>query len=89
MSNEIADALRRLADQIDAGASVSEASEVAVVIGNEAGVCAASYIGRKAPARDAGVFLLANGVQRFIVGMSDRGAAPTRADTGTTRGSTH
>lgn len=69
MSNEIADALRRLADSIEQGASVPNPIEACVVLSNEAGTCSASYIGRKVPSRDAGLFLLASGMQRFVVGM--------------------
>ncbi len=88
MSNEIADALRRFADQIDSGqvGQVHNPVEACIVLSNADGVCGATYIGRKAPARDAGTFLLANGIQRFVVGSPSETAATTF---GATRGSTH
>lgn len=91
MSNEIADALRRFADEIEKGAQVPNPVEACVVLANADGTCGASYIGRKAPTRDAGMFLLTNGLQRFIVGdQKDAAPAPAQAGwMGLTRGSTH
>jgi len=94
MANEIADALRRFADEIDRGYQVPNPIEACVVLANGEGVCGATYIGRKAPTRDAGMFLLTTGLQRFILG--NQKDAPAIAPTvpvggwmGATRGSTH
>lgn len=100
MSNEIADALRRFADEIERGAQVPNPIEACVVLSNCDGVCGATYIGRKAPTRDAGLFLLTNGLQRFILGSqkdtpapAPQGSAPgfgfAGITAGITRGSTH
>lgn len=92
MSNEIADALRRFADQIERGDAVPGASEACVVLANEAGLTSATYIGRKVPSRDAGIFLLASGSQRFIAGMpavAPAAPAPMGSHFGATHRSTH
>lgn len=91
MSNEIADALRRFADEIERGTQVAAPVEACVVLANAEGVCGATYIGRKVPSRDAGMFLLTNGMQRFILGSQKDTAvhAPAPAFMSTTRGSTH
>lgn len=93
MSNEIADALRAFADQIDKGAATPNPTEACIVLTNTDGVCGATYIGRKVPTRDAGMFLLTNGLQRFILGnQKDAPVAPVSAypaGLSTTRGSTH
>ncbi len=85
MSKELADALRAYADKIERG-DVPDACECVVVVGNVAGACRSTYIGRKVPTRDAGIFLLASGVQRFIAGMQSDAPMPS---VGVTRGSTH
>lgn len=94
MSNEIADALRAFADQIEKGAALPNPTEACVVLSNADGICGATYIGRKVPTRDAGMFLLTNGLQRFILGAQKDtpAAAPAPAPAfgfSTTRGSTH
>lgn len=90
MSNEIADALRAFADQIEKGAQVPNPVEACIVLSNAEGLSQATYVGRKLPARDAGMFLLTNGLQRLILGsQNDAPAAAPPPFFGATRGSTH
>ena len=88
MSIELAEALRRFADQIDRGDVALNATEACIVVAAADGSCRSTYIGRKVPARDAGTFLLAMGIQRFMVGM-EQGQPAQAAGFGLTRGSTH
>jgi hypothetical protein len=90
MSIELADALRRFADQVERGDVAPNATEACIVVAAADGSCRSTYIGRKVPSRDAGTFLLAMGIQRFVVGMDPPQAAPTPSGGfGLTRGSTH
>lgn len=82
--SELSTALRHLADRIEAGELLADASQCALVLGNDAGVVQATYIGRQVPASAAGIHLLAAGIQRFNNDMARGGAL-----LGATSGSTH
>lgn len=63
--SELSTALRHLADRIERGELLADATRCALVLGNEDGVVQATYIGRSLPASAAGIHLLAAGIQRF------------------------
>lgn len=66
--NELSAALRHFADQVEAGNVLADANQCAIVLMNEANEAQAVYMGMQAPAAQAGIFLLAAGIQRFNVG---------------------
>lgn len=63
--SELSNALRNVADRIERGELLVDASQCALVLGNDAGAVQATYIGRTVPASGAGIHLLAAGIQRF------------------------
>lgn len=84
MNHEIAQALRQLADRIEQGAAMPKGEPVksaVVFLTDDAHAVSASYIGRLMPPRQAGAFIAASGIQRFL--QSDGPAQSA------TQGSTH
>lgn len=65
MGNELAAALRQFADRIERGEALPDATQCALVLGDDSGNAQATYIGRYAPAQRAGIALLALGVIKF------------------------
>ena len=80
--SELSDALRQFADRIDKGQALVGATQCALVLADDFGTSAATYIGKMAPAKNAGIHLLARGIQNF------NETAPT-SGMQATRGSTH
>jgi hypothetical protein len=65
MGNELAAALRQFADRIERGEAMPDATQCALVLGDDSGNAQATYIGRYAPAQRAGIALLSAGVIKF------------------------
>lgn len=78
--NEFSAALRQFADRIDAGELLSGASQCAIVLANDDAV-QTTYIGRLAPAVQAGINLLAAGIAKFNAGESVTTPAAQQAAT--------
>lgn len=81
--SELSDALRRFADEIDRGKQLPGATQCVVVLADESGQTAATYIGRLIPAQQAGIHLLARGIMNFNQSI------PSAMPVATTKGSTH
>ncbi len=86
--NELAAALRQLADRIEEGTALPGACQAVVVLADDASSAQATYMGRYTPAAQAGIQVLAMGISKFNTSQLQseqvRGAIFGRAS-----GSTH
>lgn len=86
--SDLSKLLREFADRVASGRQLKGAAQCAIVLGTEDGTVQATYIGRGIPRENAGVLLLAQGIQMWNNDMAkDRNDAMARSLT-SARGST-